>query len=388
MHVALYVPTISPDWGGVWQYAQWVLRELNGVADYSVVGSEAFMQEAGAMGLLPGHDSDVCFDAFAERIKNGIDPGLLEAMDFRELCYRNLAKHLESHRTDLVHVPIQLICDTPVSTRFPYILNPHDYQHEYLPDFFTEADINGRRNVWYPTQRNASALVVHSKQTQNDAIKFLGIPEERVFYAPYGPLKTFNAVDQDTVDRTTQKFGLPERYFFYPARMWAHKNHVALVRAIAQLKRKGIDAHCVFTDNHSPYAAVVAQIAEEEGVQDRVITVGRITPDEMSALYQAAFMVVVPSLFEQNSGPMLEAIQFEKPVAVSNLPELENTLDGQGFIFDANSPAEIAEILDRFLCSDALVAESIEKIRALKARMSWAPFRDTYRRAYEYVLGS
>lgn len=388
MRAALYVPTISPDWGGVWQYAQWVLRELAGVADYHVVGSRAFLQEAGAMGLLPDREDSICFEDFSEEVKATLDPSLLAGVDVSELSYQRLAKHLVDQQTDLIHVPIQLICEHAISSRFPYILNPHDYQHEHLPEFFSESDINGRRNVWYPTQRAASALVVHSKQTQMDAIRFLDIPEERVFYAPYGPMKTFDFVGPDVVAQAVRKFALPERYFFYPARMWPHKNHVALVKAIAILKRKGIDAYCVFTDNHSPHAAVVEQMAEEEGVVDHIVTVGRVTPEEMSALYQASLMVVVPSLFEQNSGPMLEAIQFEKPVAVSNLPELENTLDGQGFIFDANSPTEIAEILDRFLGSDALVSTSIERIRALKARMSWAPFREVYQQAYDYVLGT
>jgi len=38
MRVALYAPTIAPDWGGVWQFTQLVLRELAGVADYGLVG--------------------------------------------------------------------------------------------------------------------------------------------------------------------------------------------------------------------------------------------------------------------------------------------------------------------------------------------------------------
>ncbi len=380
MRVVLYAPTIASEWGGVWQFTQLALRELRGLTDYGLVGSRELVDEVSALGLAPPGEATICFDALLAEATGGSDA------ERASLAQSRLVERLAGQKTDLLHVPIQLICDRPITDRFPYILNPHDYQHEYFPEFFTQADIEGRRRVWYPTQRQAAALVVHSKQTLDDALRFLGVPEERVFYAPYGPLESFEVVDHETVERVRARLGLPERYLFYPARMWPHKNHVALVRALAVLKRRGIDIACVFTDDQTPHAAVVRQVAEDEGVADRVLAVGRVTPSEMSALYQGCLMVVVPSLFEQNSGPMLEAIHFERPVAVSNLPELVETLDGQGDVFDARSVDEIVATLERFLGSDERQREAVERIRALKARMSWEPFREAYRRAYEYAL--
>ncbi len=381
MRVVLYAPTIAQDWGGVWQFTQLVLRELKTVAHYHLVGSRELVDELVAMELSPSPSETICFDDFSEKLGAGTGSSP------SSIAYSSLAHRLMEQKIDLVHVPIQLLCDLPVARGFPYILNPHDYQHEYFPDFFSQNDIDGRRRVWYPTQRNAAALVVHSRQTQQDALRFLGIPEERVFYAHYGPLKSFDFVDQETVDRTVEKFSLPDRYLFYPARMWPHKNHVTLIKALAILKRQGTAVHCLFTDDQAAHAELVRQAAEDEGITDLIMTVGRVSPAEMSALYQRSLMVVVPSLFEQNSGPMLEAIHFEKPVAVSNLPELTDSLNGHGFTFDARSAHEIAATLEPFLNSRSRQQSAIEDIRALKSAMTWEPFRNAYRCAYEYALG-
>ncbi len=375
MRVALFAPKIAPEWGGVWQFTQLVLRELSGIADYGLVGSRRLIDELATKGESPPAASTICYDDFCE------DGETL----FRS-CER-LADELDAAGTDLVHVPIQLIGERPVADRFPYILNPHDYQHEYFPDFFAPEEIAARRRIWYPSQRNAAARVCHSGKTGDDALRFLDVPEERVFYAPYGPLKSFDLVDRAVIERTVERFSLPERYLFYPARMWPHKNHVALVRALAILERRDCGIHCVFTDDQTEHAAVVRQVAEDEGVAERILCLGRVDPETMSALYQRCLMVVVPSLFEQSSGPMLEAIHFERPVAVSNLPEHESTLDGRGLVFDARSPEAIADTLDRFLGSETVQAEATEQIRELKGRLSWEPFREVYRRAFEWAAG-
>ena len=146
-------------------------------------------------------------------------------------------KMLQKEGVDILHIPFQNVQFRSAIKRFPYIINPHDYQHEYFPEFFTTHELEYRRNIWYEDQRNARAVVTHSRQTRTDAIKYLGIPEEQVFYAPCGPLDTFPEPDEAGLQKTAQELSLPERFLFYPARTWPHKNHLVLVEAIHHLKK-------------------------------------------------------------------------------------------------------------------------------------------------------
>ena len=107
----------------------------------------------------------------------------------------------------------------------------------------------------------------------------------------------------------------------------------------------------------------------------------------MGVLYRQSAFVVVPSLFEQNSGPVLEAIHFGKAVAVSNIKEVELTLAGAGLLFDPHSVQQIADAIDQLWSSSAALAEAEASIQRRNAEMSWEPFRRVYRQAYAYALG-
>jgi len=287
---------------------------------------------------------------------------------------------------DVVHVPWQAPQYPDVVRRYPYVINPHDYQHEHFPEFFSSKELSVRRKVWYEVQRGAAAVVVHSMQTRDDAVKYLGVPEERVFYAPYGPLATFPEVDETSARRMAERLKLPERYVFYPALMWPHKNHIRLLEALAHLKGRGVDVNCIFTDTSGEHWEQVRERIAALGLEQQIRAVGRVSPEEMGALYTLCTAVVVPSLFEQNSGPMLEAIHFGKAVAVSHLPELVASLNGAGLVFDPESVEEIAAAIDQLWSSDTDRKEVEERVRRRKAAMTWEPFVQAYRDAYAYAL--
>lgn len=303
-----------------------------------------------------------------------------------DVVAHGLRRDLERHDVNLLHVPSQGVPYPALVARYPYVINPHDFQHEHLPEFFSSKEIERRRKEWYPVQRNASAIVVHSLQTRGDALRFLNVPEEKVFYAPYGPLDTFPDVSDALVEETRKRLALPDRFVFYPARMWPHKNHAALLQAMGLLEKRGIAVNAVFTGDTTEHEQATRQRVEALGLGSRVRIVGRVSAEDMAALYRLCTMVVVPSLFEQNSGPMLEGIHFEKPLAVSGLAELVATLGDGGLVFDGRSPAEIASAIDHVWSSEENRLELIERVRKRKAAMSWEPFADTYERAYGYAL--
>ena len=292
---------------------------------------------------------------------------------------------LASIGTDVAHIPLQFVPCRSLGRQMPYVINPHDYQHEHFPENFPRSQLASRRRIWYEAQRGAAAIVVHSRQTYTDALHYLRVPEERVFYAPYGPLRTFPDPDEATLAHTRKQFALPDRFIFYPARAWPHKNHETLIDAAALLKEKGVHVHIVFTDMDTPYGKQVCAKAADLGLSDQVIATGRASSEEMGALFSLCTMVAVPSLFEQNSGPMLEAIQLGKAVVVSNFPELVASLDNEQLVFDGRSPSDMAQVIDTLWSSDEQRAAVEQRLRLRRDEMSWKPFQDTYRRAYAFA---
>lgn len=408
MKVALFAPYLTPASGGIWQFYQWAAKQLGTKFSLLLFAPALLLEETRKGG------GEIASGVIAEEFRSSVEKTIAYRILEDQACgriggmwvpfYRKLSRRikrsffdgsvvehaacmlLKQEGIDVVHIPVQCVQMPRAVKRFPYIINPHDFQHEYFPEFFTPKTLEIRRTVWYEDQRGASAVVVHSRQTQADAIKYPGIPGERVFYAPYGPLDNFPEPDAADLREAVRTFSLPERFVFFPARTWPHKNHLALVEAIHYLKKRGIDVNAVFTFVDSKHGEVVKQKIAATGLEKQVIIVGRVSPEQMGALYKLCTMVVVPSMFEQNSGPVLEAIHFGKAVAVSRIEEVVLALDGSGLLFDPRSVQEIADAIDRLWSSQDTLEKAEARIRERRSRMSWEPFREAYRQAYSYAL--
>jgi glycosyltransferase involved in cell wall biosynthesis len=408
MKVALFAPYLSPAAGGTWQFYQWVAKQLGSKLPLVLFAPALLLEEIRKGG--GEYAVEVPFETLRSSVEETIAYRILEDPAFGQIggiripLYRKLTRQIKRlffatnvleqaaykmllrEGVDVVHIPVQRVRMPSTVKRFPYIINPHDFQHEYFPEFFTKKVLEFRRTAWYKDQRDAAAVVVHSRQTRSDAIKYLGIPEERVFYAPYGPLDNFPVPDEVSLRKVAQEFALPERFVFYPALTWVHKNHLVLVEAIHHLKKRGIDVNAVFTIVDGEYGEMVKQKIKAAGLVKQVIIVGRVSPEQMGALYCLCTMVVVPSLFEQNSGPVLEAIHFGKAVAVSHIEEVVLTLNGSGLLFDPRSVSEIADAIDQLWSSKDALEKVEAKIRERRTLMSWEPFQEVYQQAYTYAM--
>lgn len=408
MRVAISAPYLTPENGGIRNFTQWIVSRVGAVTDMLLVAPTDLIDETS---ILAEH-------AFPSASVDDLRCKMLESMVYRlleresrgrwlgiqlpfykrgterlrrrfmadSLLSWNIGRVIRRFGADLVHIPTQHF-NVDEAAGLPFILNPHDYQHEHLPQFFTDDVLRLRREVWYPVQRRAAAIVTHSRQTRDDAINFAGIAERKVFYAPYGAIKGFPDLGEDGARTLARSIGLPDRFIFYPARMWGHKNHIGLLKALAVLKEKGTVISCVFTrggDCEDEVREVIARL----GMDEQVLITGSLNQDEMGAAFKLSELVVVPSLFEQNSGPMLEAIHFGRAVAVSNIPELAHTLGADGLVFDPDDIESIAGAIEQvWVNSDRRLALEAHS-RRLSTGLSWMPFLDCYREAYEFAARS
>lgn len=104
--------------------------------------------------------------------------------------------------------------------------------------------------------------------------------------------------------------GPAQPYVFFPSRIEQAKRQELLVRAMAQVKAPG---HAVFAGEGGQSGAM-KELAERIGVAHRVRFLGRVSREEMLALYANATAVVFPPLDEDYGYVTLEAMLSAKPV--------------------------------------------------------------------------
>jgi glycosyltransferase involved in cell wall biosynthesis len=276
---------------------------------------------------------------------------------------------LEALEPDIVHFMLQSACLTTVTSLY----HPHDLQHLHFPEMFTEREVRSREYRYRAFCDQASLVPVASSWGRKDLISAYGLPSDKVAVIPLAPvIDHYPDPSGSDLLAIKKSLNLPDRFAFYPAQAWPHKNHEMLLRAMAILRqREGFVVPLVFSGSPMVGVASLIQLSSLLGISNDVHWLGFVTPAVLNGLYRLAHCVVVPTLFEAASFPIWEAFSAGVPVACSNVTSLPRQVGEAALIFDPRSPDEIATAITRIWRDNELRTRLIKLGRARVAEFTW-----------------
>lgn len=170
-------------------------------------------------------------------------------------------------------------------------------------------------------------------------------------------------------------------------RLWPHKRHADLIRALPLILAAHADAVLLLAGD-GPERASLERLAVETGVQSRVRFLG--IRHDIPALLQIAALVVSASEYEGLPGAVIEAMLAERPVVLSSIPVHQEMIheDETGLFFTLHDSEALARQVVRLLDDRALqarlagaaLAEAREKYDIRKVA---AHYEKTYRELFE-----
>ncbi len=293
--------------------------------------------------------------------------------------------YVEAQQFDLVHFPTQ----QAYLTDLPSIYQPWDLQHIHYPQFFSNAELVQRERDYRAFCDKASVVCVQTEWTKRDVITHYKLPEDNVVVIPWG--STFDAYktpSAETMRATMEKYNLPERFFFYPAATWPHKNHEAILRALHILKsERGTAPDVYFTGSSTDYRRTLERVAHDLGVFEQVHFLGFLTPGELQSVFSVAWAMVFASKFEGFGLPILEAFHARLPVISSNATVLPEVAGDAALYFDPDSPDELASrmkmILDTPEVREDMIVKGTLALSRLSINDTAAGFQALYKRTVE-----
>ena len=160
--------------------------------------------------------------------------------------------------------------------------------------------------------------------------------------------------------------------------MRGYKNHSVLIDALAlpEFRDDLAALHLVFTGGSEIHSrdALLARAARA-GLAERVRIHDCVSREDLALLYRHATATVVPSLYEQGSFPIYEALHYDCPVACSDIPSLREQCAGLGdamIYFDPHDVRAVAAAI-RTLVRDRSAIRRAQAARAAAAPgRSWA----------------
>jgi glycosyltransferase involved in cell wall biosynthesis len=251
----------------------------------------------------------------------------------------------------------------------PYVLAVHDLEHRLHPEF-PEVGAGGeweaRERLFDTGIRHADRILVDSEVGRRDVLTFYpgAIAPERIVILPYLPAAYLTeqgpASTLATRDELWAALDIPERYLFFPAQFWPHKNHLRVVRAIAKLRAdRGIDIPVVMCGSASdPLRARVLELVratvEELGVADLISVLGYVEDRWMAPLYANSRGVLLPTFFGNTNIPIVEAWTFGVPVLTADSPGAHEQCGDAAVLADPGSVDSIADAIRRMWSDEKL----------------------------------
>ena len=269
-----------------------------------------------------------------------------------ELKYKQppdpLNKLILSNKIDIFHCPYQYI---PVAENVKLICTMHDVQELYFPEFFSAAVRASRAVDYHDYIRRADAVIVSYTHVKNDIIKYFNKEPNDVYVVlmKMDNLWFSKFMGKSAIGNRPMAESMSDSYLFYPANAWKHKNHEALIKSVYLLKReKNILVKVVFSgDNANDWGAYLKALVVEYELESQIMFLGIIDEEQLYKAYINARGIVIPTLYEAGSFPLIESILMQLPVICSNVTSLPETIGKEDFLFDPSNIQDIADKVEK-----------------------------------------
>ena len=247
-------------------------------------------------------------------------------------------------RLDLLIAPYMSLI--PFYMGKPYIVVIHDLQYKYFPNYFTLKERFKRSYVFKRTARFSKIVVCESEYVKKDIIKYFNVPENkiRIIQSPPPPHIFESITNKEKFSTIRRKYRLPDRFLFYPAQFWHHKNHIGLIKAIFTIRHKyRSEVNLVLSGSKQKSFENIMNEIEKMNMKKFVRYLGYVADEDMPYLYKLSTALVMPTLFESISMPIWEAFYLGCPVVSSNVCALPQQVGKAGLLFDPYNTEDMAE---------------------------------------------
>lgn len=224
-----------------------------------------------------------------------------------------------------------------------------DFQHLHLPQFFSTKELRERTKLYQDMIRRSDLIVLSSDSARRDLENFA--PS----YVAKARVLRFCAVQPEVnwseLLELRSTYGIYGPFFYIPNQLWAHKNHLTAIRALAHIADEWPEISVICSGSLNDYRnpehfdQLCFEIARF-GLDSRFRFLGVIPYKHIAQLMLQSVSVINPSQFEGWSATVEEAKALGVPLILSSIDvHREQCQTGEADFFDTLAPVSLANSL-------------------------------------------
>lgn len=233
------------------------------------------------------------------------------------------------------------------------IVTVHDLIFMRYPMFYNPLDVRIYEAKAKAACRAADRVIAISRQTADDVVSFLNIPETKIDVVYQGCHPQFRQKkSNEEIDAVKRKYHLPARYILNVGTIETRKNVIQAVQALALLPPAS-RIPLVILGRETSYKKNVMATAEQAGVADSIIFLHNSSFPDFPAIYQGAQLFIYPSLFEGFGIPLVEALESGIPAITSKGSCFTEAAGPDSIYVDPGDVEDMALQMNRLLSDTA-----------------------------------
>ncbi len=273
-----------------------------------------------------------------------------------------MSRAVLNHKIDIFFSPA-VYSYFPIFNRTKIIVTLHDVIADHHPELIFP---NKKSHLFWRLKQNiairqASLILTVSENAKEQIIEYFGLSESRLRVITEAARAIFMVLPHDErMNEALQRHHLKtdEKFLLYVGGISPHKNLNTLIDAFQRLDDIKLILVGDYKDDpfFSAYPSLKKQV-EELGLTENIIFAGFVEDIDLAYLYNAAALVVLPSLEEGFGLPAVEAMACGTPVAASNRGSLPEVLGEAGVFFEPLDVKNMADVIKQILGDEKRRAE-------------------------------
>jgi glycosyltransferase involved in cell wall biosynthesis len=262
------------------------------------------------------------------------------------------------------------------------VVGIYDILYERFPEHFGKLHSLQMKTLVPRSAYYAHRVITISEFTKSEIVNKYGVKPEKIAVINCGVSKDFKVLSDSEAHGTLIAMGIRQPYLLCVGRMAPIKNMTGMLRAFDKIAQANKDLGLVVVGPNDPTFIdnnLGKQLAEMQGLRDRIVFTGPVNQDQLIALYNGTTLFVFPSFGEGFGIPVLEAMACGAPVLCSNATALPEVAGKVAETFDPFDQEEFNQKLA------ALLRDTPRMEQMGRDGPAWAG-RFTWRRAAEQTL--
>jgi glycosyltransferase involved in cell wall biosynthesis len=332
----------EPNYGGVYQYSLSIIKALENLDPVNFKLTCFFLDEKWVAVLPDRFEKVIIRNKYISRVFGAVARRLSRSASGWRFSgsFSESTRVINASDCDVVIYPGQ--DSLAYYTRKRSIVSIHDLMHKYESHFeeYQGWECANRDLHYSAICKYADLILVDSQIGKEQVLESYRVLDNKVHILPFVPP---DYLLNSNVPDVKNKFMLPERFIFYPAQFWEHKNHINLLKALKILIDNGEQINLVLVGSKKNNFSNVISKIEEYGLSKNVFILGYVSNDDMYSLYKSAVAMTFVSLIGPTNIPPMEALITGCPLICSNAYAMPEQVGSAALLVNPKDPIDIAE---------------------------------------------